>query len=152
MKLNHIYKALNEASKQKAVNFDDVRPADDICIEFENENHFNTDKNFVVRIYIKDYNDNLSLVAKVFSDAVEEKEQVTFVKNFLDKVLSDAAELGKAILVDEDGKKVTSNVVAKEFTSENSDDYEVKIGKETVYSISIHCNSIDILDYWSNET
>lgn len=147
MKLNNIYKALNEASKQKEVNFDDLRPADDICIEFENENHFSSDNNFVVRIYIKDYDGNRSLVAKVFSDAVEEKEQVAFVKNFLDKVLSDAAELGKAILVDGDGKKTTSNAVAKVFTSKNSGDYEVKIGEEVVYSISIHCKSIDILDF-----
>lgn len=147
MKINHIHKAINEASKRKAIDLSDARPADDICIEFENENHFNSDNNFLVRIYIKDYDGNRSLVAKVFSDSVEEKEQVAFVKNFLDKVLGDAAELGKAILVDGDGKKVTSNAVAKEFTSKNSGDYEVKIGKEAVYSISIHCKSIDILDF-----
>lgn len=147
MKLNNIYKALNEANKHKAIDLSDARPADDICIEFENENNFNSDNNFVVRIYLEDYDGNRSLVAKVFSDAVEEEKQVAFVKNFLDKVISDAAELGKAILVDEDGKKVTSNAVAKEFTGENSGDYEVKIGKETVYSISINCKTIDILDY-----
>lgn len=147
MKFNNIYKAINEANKQKAIDLSDARPADDICIEFENENHFSSDNNFVVRIYLEDYDGNRSLVAKVFSDAVEEKEQVAFVKNFLDKVISDATELGKAILVDGDGKKVTSNAVAKEFTSKNSGDYEVKIGKEAVYSISIHCKSIDILDF-----
>ena len=147
MKFNNIYKAINEANKQKAIDLSDARPADDICIEFENENGFNSDNNFVVRIYLEDYDGNRSLVAKVFSDAVEEKEQVAFVKNFLDKVISDAAELGKAVLVDEDGKKVTSNAVAKEFTSENKGDYDVKIGKETVYSISIICKTIDILDF-----
>lgn len=147
MKFNHIYKAINEANKQKEIDLSDARPADDICIEFENENNFSSDNNFVVRIYIKDYDGNRSLVAKVFSDAVEEKKQVSFVKNFLDKVISDAAELGNARLVDGDGKKTTSNAVAKEFTSKNSGDYEVKIGKEAVYSISIHCKSIDILDF-----
>lgn len=147
MKLNNIYKAINEANKQKAIDLSDARPADDICIEFENENGFNSDNNFVVRIYLEDYDGNRSLVAKVFSDAVEEKEQVAFVKNFLDKVISDAAELGNARLVDGDGKKTTSNAVAKEFTSENDDEYQVKIGKETVYSISITCKTIDILDY-----
>lgn len=147
MKLNNIHKALNEANKQKEIDLSDARPADDICIEFENENNFSSDNNFVVRIYLKDYDGNRSLVAKVFSDAVEEKEQVAFVKNFLDKVISDATELGKASLVDGDGKKTTSNAVSKEFTSENDDDYEVKIGNEAVYSISIHCKSIDILDF-----
>lgn len=146
MTFNQIYKAINEATKQKPIDFSDARPADDICMEFENENNFSSDNNFLVRIHLKDYDGNRSLVAKVFSDATEEKEQVEFVKNFLDKVIGDAAELGNASLVDDSGKTVTSNAVAKEFAGKNSDDYQVKIGKETVYSISINCESIDILD------
>lgn len=147
MTFNQLYKAINEAIKQETIDFSDARPADDICMEFENENNFSSDNNFVVRIYLKDYDGNRSLVAKVFSDATEEKEQVEFVKNFLDKVIGDAAELGNASLVDDSGKKVTSNAVAKKFTGRNSDEYKVKIGNETVYSISINCESIDILDY-----
>lgn len=147
MTFNHIYKAINEAIKQKTIDFSETVPADDICSEFENENNFSSDNNFVVRIYLKDYDGYRSLVAKVFSDATEEKEQVEFIKNFLDKVISYAAELGNASLVDDSGKEVTSNAVAKEFTGRNSDEYKVKIGEETVYSISINCKSIDILDY-----